>query len=197
MNSPPAKARTRRSYRERIRQVIADRIVLGKPLTTRAILADAGGGSTSTVVEELAKAERPAPATLVGRGATSLPQRIVALEDALNASVAREQVLGAENQVLKSSLVDARTTVDKLLTQHQDSQRLLLQGVDDLRQMVKAGQGGMPHAAARPSPAAADPDGDAVLWQARHDQLLGRYIELEKKFRGAVSRLNEHGLDWD
>ena len=107
MSESTASKRSRHSYRERIQEVIQERIALGKPLTHRDILKDAGGGSASTVVEELAKADRQTPATLIGRGAKSLPQRIAALEDALNASLAREKVLEAENQALKDSLTSA------------------------------------------------------------------------------------------
>lgn len=200
MNEPPVKKRrSRHSYREAIRLVILERIALGKPLTQREILKEAGGGSTSTVIEELAKAERVTPAALVGRGAASLPQRIAALEDALNASLAREKVLEAENLVLKTSLTGARTDVDKLLAAHQDSQRMLLQGVDDLRQMVKAGQGSMPQGvieAERQKVAGAE-TGDAILWKARHDKLLQQFLALDAKNRKLVLQLHDLGVDAD
>jgi hypothetical protein len=199
MSESTASKRSRHSYRERIQEVIQERIALGKPLTHRDILKEAGGGSASTVVEELAKAERITPATLIGRGAKSLPQRIAALEDALNASLGREKVLEAENQALRESLTSARADVDKLLAGHQDSQRMLLQGVDDLRQMVKAGQGGMPPAviAAERQKAAGDDTGDGILWKARHDQLLQRFVALDAKNRKMSSQLHELGVDVD
>jgi hypothetical protein len=199
MSESTASKRSRHSYRKRIQEVIQERIALGKPLTHRDILKDAGGGSASTVVEELAKADRQTPATLIGRGAKSLPQRIAALEDALNSSLAREKVLEAENRALKDSLTSARADVDKLLAGHQDSQRMLLQGVDDLRQMVKAGQGAMPPAviATKRQKAAGDDTGDGILWKARHDQLLQRFVALDAKNRKMSSQLHDLGVDVD
>ncbi len=189
--------RSRHSYREAIRVAILDRIKLGKPLNHRAILDDAGGGSATTVAEELAKAQEVTPATLVGSGATSPTQRIAALEDALNASLRRQNVLEAENQVLNKALAAARTDVDKLLAAHQDSQRLLLQGVDDLRQMVKAGQGALPHGLIETATkkVASVETGDAILWKAKHDQLLQRFVVLDARNRKLVSQLHELGVD--
>lgn len=197
--TPPPKRRKTHSYRERIREVIEVRKLLGKPLNQREILKEAGGGSASTVVEELAKAALETPATLIGRGASTFPQRIAALEDAINSSLARERVLDAENQVLRASLADARADLDKLLVAHQDAQRLLLQGVDDLRQMLKAGQ---QPSALRPSAPAIERgpdarDGDGVLWKARHDQLLERFVALDAKNRAMAGQLHELGCDFE
>ncbi|WP_126448191.1 DNA-binding protein [Sulfuricystis multivorans] len=199
MGESTASKRSRHSYRERIQEVIQERMVLGKPLTYRDILKDAGGGSASTVAEELAKADRQTPATLVGRGAKSLPQRIAALEDALNSSLAREKMLMAENQALKEALTSARADVDKLLAVHQDAQRMLLQGVDDLRQMVKAGQGIITPAgiATGRQKTAGDDTGDGILWKARHDQLLQRFAALDAKNRKMSSLLHDLGVDVD
>ena len=90
--------------------------------------------------------------------------------------------------------------LDKLLTAHQDSQRLLLQSVDDLRQMVKAGQGAMPQGvmeAERQKSAPPSESGDAILWKARHDQLLKRYVALDEKCRKLAGQLHELGVDVD
>ena len=197
---PPQKKRKSHSYRDRIREVIEVRKLLGKPLNQREILKEAGGGSASTVVEELAKAALATPATLIGRSASTFPQRIAALEEAINSSLARERVLVAENQVLRTSLTDARADLDKLLVAHQDAQRLLLQGVDDLRQMLKAGQqGGLRPAAPaiERGPSVRDGSGDGLLWKARHDQLLERFVALEAKNRAMASQLHELGADFD
>ncbi len=197
--APPSKRRKSHSYRERIRDVIEARKLLGKPLNQREILKEAGGGSASTVVEELAKAALETPATLIGRGASTFPQRIAVLEDAINSSLARERVLVAENQVLRASLADARADLDKLLVAHQDSQRLLLQGVDDLRQMLKAGQQGdlRPAVPVRERGIPMRDDADGVLWKARHDQLLERFVALEAKTRKMAGQLHELGVDAD
>lgn len=198
-DSPPKK-RSKHSYREKIREVIARRRMKGLSCSVRAILNEAGGGSTSTVLDELAQHEKPTPSALVGQDTLNPYQRIVALEEAINNSVAREQVLAAENAVLKNSLASARSDVDKLLAGHQDSQRMLLQGVDDLRQMVKAGQGAMPQGvveAERQKSAPAEQSGDAILWKARHDQLLTRFVALDEKCRKMAGQLHELGVDVD
>ena len=199
METQKTSARSRRSYRERIREVIQQRIVLGKPLTHREILKDAGGGSSSTVVSEMARIKLPSPAVLVGRGARTLPQRVLALEEALNAALSREKLLTVENDMLKRLLAEARSEVDKLLASHQDAQRLLLQGVDDLRQMVKAGQGGLPPGVVQAGAAkeTGKESGESILWKTKHDQLLRRYIALEGRCREMASLLHDLGVDTD
>lgn len=184
----PAKP-SRHFYREKIRMVIQTRIALGLPLNHRDILQAAGGGSASTVVDELKHLGKDAPATLIGRGAKSLPQRIVAIEDALNNALAREAQLAAENIALKNSLHAAQEHLNKLLATHQDAQRMLFQSVDDLRQMVKRGQGGML--------SANDQQGlsEAILWKTRHDQLQHRLIALEADNRKMANQLVASGSE--
>lgn len=196
-NSKSSSKRTQHSYRDRIREVIQDRISLGKPLTHREILRDAGGGSASTVVDVLRHFESQPPATLVGRGASSFPQRIAALEDALTASLAREMVLTAEKDALREALASSRRDVETLLATHQDAQRLLLQGVDDLRQMVKAGLCTTSAVPATVTEAARTDNKDGLLWKARHDQLLERYIALEEKCRRLRAQNHELGGDFE
>lgn len=196
------KARSKHSFRDRIRAAITRRIMKGESLAVRQIIDEAGGGSASTVLQELADAERPTPGSLLGREAVNPYQRIDVLVLAINASVAREQALTIENQVLKNSLATVQTDLDGLLATHQDSQRMLLQGVDDLRQMVKAGQGATPPAVTeieevRPKTGTPTDKGDAILWQARHDQLLKRFIELDAKNRKLVAQLFDLGVDVD
>ena len=197
--APPPKKRTKHSYREKIREAIARRRLKGLSCSVRAILDEAGGGSASTVLDELANADKPTPASLFGQDTLNPYQKIVALEEAINASVAREQILAAENGVLKSSLEVARADVDKLIAGHQDSQRMLLQGVDGLRQMVKAGQGAMPNGVMEAERQKVLPveTGDGILWKARHDQLLQRFVALDAKFRKIASQLHELGFDVD
>ena len=195
------KPRSKHSYRDRIREVIRHRIFRGDPLHTYKILEEAGGGSASTVQQELAamlEGDTVKPAVLIGAGQRTPTQRIGALEKAINDSIAREQVLIAENTALKESLQAARSDLDKLLVAHQDSQRLLLQGVDDLRQMVRGGHDALPAGvveAERRKHTAQTESSDAILWQAKHDQLLNRHIALEAKCRLLAGRLHELGQD--
>ena len=197
------KPRSKHSYRDRIREVIRHRIYRGDPLHTYKILEEAGGGSASTVQQELAamlEGDTVKPAVLIGAGQRTPTQRIGALEKAINDSIAREQVLIAENTALKESLQAARSDLDKLLVAHQDAQRLLLQGVDDLRQMVRAGKDTLPAGvieAERQKIAAQHQSNDGILWKAKHDQLLRRYIELEARNRKLEGRLHELGQDAD
>ena len=203
MSDKTPRPRSRYSYRERIREVIRARIARGDPIQNRDIIKEAGGGSASTVVEEVAKifdGDTVKPAVLIGAGAKTATQRVVALEQAVNASLAREQSLISENTVLKASLHDLRAELDKLLTSHQDAQRLLLQGVDDLRQMVKAGQGSMPQGvleAERTKTQIPDQSGTAIYWQAKHDQLLERFVALEAKARILAGKVHELGGEID
>jgi hypothetical protein len=188
--------RSRHSFRERIREVIQDRIALGKPLNHREILKEAGGGSAGTVVEELALAQRQTPATLIGRGAKALPQRIAALEDALNASLNRIRILEAENQALKSSLAEARNDLNQFLAVNQDAQRMLLQGVDDLRRIVKAGQGARQHEIPAPERNSATKAGNTdTPWKARENQLVGQIFALETRNRKMAQQLHELGIN--
>lgn len=191
----PQQPRTRHSFRKRIYQVILDRMARGDTLHVRAILKEAGGGSVTTVREELAKCPVPTEATRVGQGANTPAQRIVLLERAVNEGRSREEILRVENGVLRESLAAARSDVDKLLSAHQDSQRRLLQGVDDLRQMVKAGQGALPQGIIEAERRKNVPliSNDDFLWKARHDQLLQRYIALDEKCRKLENKLHELG----
>lgn len=193
------KPRSRHSFRERIHQVILERIVRGDSLTIRDIIDEAGGGSITTVRQELAKCPVPTEATRVGMGAKTDAQRVPLLEKAVNESLDREKLLIAENKALKDSLDAARADVDKLMATHQHSQRMLLQGVDDLRQMVKAGSGALPQAVLeaerqKAAPVATD---DSILWKARHDQLLQRFVALDAKCRKMAAQLHDLGADVD
>ena len=169
------KPRSRHSFRERIHQVILERIVRGDSLTIRDIIDEAGGGSITTVRQELAKCPVPTEATRVGMGAKTDAQRVPLLEKAVNESLDREKLLIAENKALKDSLDAARADVDKLMATHQHSQRMLLQGVDDLRQMVKAGSGALPQ---------------AVLEAER-------FVALDAKCRKMAAQLHDLGADVD
>ena len=194
------RSRSQYAYRARIRQVILDRMVRGDTLGIREIIAEAGGGSMTTVRDELAKCPVPTDAVRVGLGAKSPAQRIALLETAINESLARERSLTAENQALRSALDSARTDVEKLLLGHQDSQRLLLQGVDDLRQMVRAaGQGGLPAGIIEAERHKAVPpvSDDTILWKARHDKLLARLFSLEARCNKMAGRLHDLGVDFD
>lgn len=203
MNEKARKPRSKHSYRDLIREVIRDSLARGQKLSLRAIQDKAGGGSLGTVKEELQKllsGDKIRASALIGAGAPTLAERMVDLENAIDASLERERVLEADNAALRASLQEARSELDKLLVAHQDSQRLLLQGVDDLRQMVKAGQGGLPAGvmdAERAKSLPPEKTGDAIYWQAKHDQLLQRYIALDGKNRKMAGQLHELGVDVD
>ncbi len=201
MPDTPRKPRSRHSFRECIREIIQRRIAEGRPLHVRKIIDDAGGGSASTVKEEIAEAIKAGAIraiALTGKSANSPSRRIAALQATINESLERELGLVAENTALKESLQIARTDLEKLLVAHQDSQRMLLQGVDDLRQMVKAGQGTLPAGiveAERQKHVAPSQSNDAILWKAKHDRLLQRFVELESKYRSLNGRLHELGAE--
>jgi hypothetical protein len=190
--------RSRHSFRKPIREAIQARIVLGKPLTVRAILEEAGGGSSTTVLEELQKIPTQTLATRIGHSAQTLPQRVLMLEEALEASVTREKDVTAENRALASSLEEARRSTEVLLGMHHDAQRLLMQAVDDLRQMVKAGQGGLPQAvieaekAKKPLPGKDDDAG--TFWKVKYEQAAAEQFKLDEKYRKAVFTLHELGM---
>lgn len=195
------KRRTKHSYRPAIHEVIRQRIARGAPLHIREIIEEAGGGSISTVRDELAKLvgqDQARASALVGAGARSAHERVPALERAIDDALEREKLLLAENQVLKATLEQRNADVEKLLLTHTDSQRMLLQGVDDLRQMVRAGRESLPAgvlAAEQAKVAGKDGDSKAVYWQTKHDQLLARYVDMEKKNRALMARLHDLGVD--
>lgn len=201
MDTVKPKSRTRHSYREAIREVIRSRLARGEALHIRKILGEAGGGSITTVQEELGKmigAEKVRASTLIGAGASTIKARVVALEAAIDAGLERERTLQVEVKVLNAALQTSRSDVEKLLMNHQDSQRLLMQGVDDLREMVKAGQGSLPNGVVEAERAKTlrrevESSGDAIYWHEKHDQLLHRYIEMERKNRLLASRLHDLG----
>ena len=63
------KPRSKHSYRDRIREVIRHRIYRGDPLRTYEIIDEAGGGSASTVQQELKamlEGDTVKPAVLAG-----------------------------------------------------------------------------------------------------------------------------------
>ena len=183
--------------------MIRDSLARGQKLSLRAIQEKAGGGSLTTVKEELYKlipGDKIRPSTLIGAGAPTLTERVVDLENAIDASLERGRRLEAENAALRASLQESRSELDKLMVAHQDSQRLLLQGVDDLRQMVKAGQGTLPAGvmeAARAKSLPPEKTEDSIYWQAKHDQVLQQFITLDGKYRILASRLHDLGGDVD
>lgn len=200
-DSPPQRQpRTRHSFRSAIREVIRVRLAKGDTLTVRSILKDAGGGSITTVQEEIAALgvkEKVRASALIGAGAKTVQARVEALEAAIDDALERERSLAAEVQAFREALAHKEAEVQTLLATHTDSQRMLLQGVDDLRQMVRAGRESLPPGvlAAERTKIAAEKDGDSkvIYWQTKHDQLLGKYVEMEKKNRAMASRLHELG----
>ena len=137
---------------------------------------------------------------MIGAGASSVTARVGALEQAIDSSLERERVLEAKNTALQESLNSSRDELARLLTDHHDSQRMLFQTVDDLRQMVKAGQSSLPTGvldAERAKIASSEMNGDVIYWRAKYDQLLQQYIELDAKIRILRSRLNDLGGDFD
>lgn len=191
------KPRSLHSYRAKIRDVIIARKLRGDTFDIRDIIKEVGGGSNTTVREELDNCPEITEGMRIGRGAKTAAERVTALEKAIDASLTRERELVAEKLALKTSLDSARADLDKLLTAHQDSQRLLLQSVDDLRQMVKAGQGAMPRGVmeAERQKSAPMESGDAILWKARHDLLLKQFAALDEKCRKMAGQLHELGVD--
>lgn len=210
--SRSSRPRTRHSFRGAIREVILRRHARGDTLSVRKIIDEVGGGSPKTVLEELAEfteAVGKGRAVLVGADAVSPAARIPALEDALNDALARERRLQAENDGLRSALEASRKSqllaeqnVATMLATHQDAQHKLMQGVDDLRQMVAAGKDALPlemlvtkasndAAAARAEKGAAE----SIYWETKHNQLLQKYVDLDNKYRLARSRLAELGED--
>lgn len=193
--------RTRHSYRNAIRDAIRRRLALGEPLHVRKIIDEAGGGSASTVQEEIANLagkEKLRASTLVGAGTGTVHDRVRALENALDDALEREKVLTAEVQVLRNSLSKRDEDVAKLMLTHVDSQKMLLQGVDDLRQMVRAGRDALPSgviAAEDAKVSAPAADNQAVYWQTKHEALLRKYVDLDRRNRLLASRLSEAGID--
>lgn len=171
----------------------------GEPLHIRKIIETAGGGSVTTVQEELAALTGVAvvrKSLLIGRGATTVQARVVALEDAIDAGLQREETLKAQVAVLQKALSDAQANVEKLIWRHEDSQRELLQGVDDLRQMVRAGRESK---AALTGPGTevpkVVPNSDTDYWKARAEQAIAAMDKSAKRVRELELRLHELGHD--
>ena len=197
------KPRTRHSYREPIREAIRQRLARGETLHIRSIIKEACGGSISTVRQELAKMlgeDKIKASTLIGAGASSVTARVGALEQAIDASLERERILEAKNSALQESLDTSREELARLLTDHHDSQKLLFQTVDDLRQMIKAGRSSLPAGileAERAKTGKSEMNGDVIYWRAKYDQLLQQFIDLNGKNRILGSRLHDLGGDLD
>lgn len=205
--------RSRHSCRDLIRAAIRRRFAMGEKLSIRAILKETGG-SAGTVSEEISlfTAEvAKGSAVLVGVETLSPFERTRVLERVVNEGLVREQSLRSQVASLEIALAEARSAqllaeknVSTMLATHQDAQHKLMQGVDDLRQMVQAGKDALPlemlvakasqaAAASRAEKGAAE----SIYWQTKHDQLLARYVEMENKNRKLRSQLHELGVDID
>lgn len=204
MKTPSRKPRAKHSFRESIRESILTRMAKVEPLHIRKIIKDAGGGSVTTVQQELAAltgTQFSRKSLLIGRGASTVQARVAALEEAIEEGFRREETLKAQVTVLQQALDHAQGNLAMLLRRHEDSQRELLQGVDDLRQMVKAGkEGGLfalnPRAAAVPETASKEVRGDqGAYWRAKCDQLIASNFAMEKLCRELKGRLHELGED--
>lgn len=191
--------RSRHSYREPIREAILIRISRGEPLHVRRILEDAGGGSATTVQEELtALTGSPVSrkSNLVGRGAATLHARVVALENAIDEGLFREERLRAQVSVLQEELGDSRNNLDMVLNRYDHTHRQLLQAIDDLRQFARSFQSRSvvppDSPLERPQVLGGD-DRDALV--KRCNSLAASLFELEEKNRVLKSTLHEHGID--
>ena len=195
----PRAPRSRHSYRDAIREVILARLERGEPLHIRKVLQEAGGGSVTTVQEEITALTGSAEkrkVLLIGRGASTVQARVAALEAAIDEGLSREGRLQAQVAVIQEELVRSRDTVDRLLLRHDDVHRQLLQAVDDLRQMARAAPAA-PAAVVEPPPRSVPaPVAEPVaILRQRCNQLAEQVFRLEETNRALLSRLHENGID--
>ena len=208
MKIPSRKPRAKHSFRESIRESILTRMAKGEPLHIRKIIEDAGGGSVTTVQQELASltgAQYSRKSLLIGRGASTVQARVSALEEAIEGGFKREETLKAQVVVLQQALDHAQGNLAMLLRRHEDSQRELLQGVDDLRQMVKAGKEGealtsihrpvaeTQYKETRPKE---DCGEQVAYWRTKCNELIEASFTKEDQFRKLKARLHELGEDF-
>ena len=207
MNSVPSrKPRSVHSKRGAIRAAIVRRLAAAESLNIRAILQEAGGGSTDTAREELATL-KPADAriaqALVGHTMRNVGQEICALRTALDASLQRESTLGAEVAGLRETVATSARTIEYLVSRHDDTYRQMLIDLDSFREaarMVPA----LKAAADRPVRAAAVeiiPDlvleGKYRLQVQENARQHQRIRDLEMRLEAQSPRSSVTGLDRD
>lgn len=141
-NSGTKGKRTVKSRRASIRLAIRRRIKFHESLSVRAILAEAGGGSTTTVREELALVTGNTVAlSQVGHfGHQSQVEELAALKSALADALKREASLVAENNSLRRLISEQGASQTYLLGRLDDSYRQLLVSVDNYREKAKVAQ---------------------------------------------------------
>jgi hypothetical protein len=137
---PSRKPRSVHSKRGAIRAAIVRRLATAEPLSIRAILKEAGGGSTDTAREELASL-KPADAriaqALTGHTMRNVGEEICALRTALDASLQREAMLGAEVAGLRETVASSARTIEYLVSRHDDTYRQMLVDLDSFREAAK------------------------------------------------------------
>ena len=113
----------------------------------------------------------------------------------------REAELKAQVVVLEQALDKAQANVERLLWRHEESQRELLKGVDDLRQMVSSGAPVVrtrqheQNENAKKIDTPAEDNGEVQLWKARAEQAIGSMDKALKRVRELELRLHELGAD--
>lgn len=101
----PPRKRRESSFRPAIAAVIERRIAAQEPLAIRAIIAEAGGGSTDTVREELARAGVDAAARmLVGDRIRNYAEREASLRAQLQHVTSERDTLRQANVVLEQAV---------------------------------------------------------------------------------------------
>lgn len=189
--------RTAHSKRAVIAEVIARRVKSGEALTVRQILKESGGGSSTTVLEELAKldpAEHRIQHVLTGSATSSSAEQIRVLKEALAAALQREEGYRAEAAALKALVLEMTTTYQFMVSQHDDTYREMVMSLDTFRQAAKMVPQ-LVELSKRPAPEPKVKVETDILLQARYNarvaengQLHQRIRELEEKMASLEPR---------
>lgn len=177
--------RSASSYRQAIASAIARRISTGEPLSIRAILSEAGGGSTDTVREELQNAGQNEGARMLqGDRIRSSAEREAALRDQLKQVSAERDALRTANSILERAIRTAAEPSKILEHQVSEIERRVRGSIEEvLREAARFRR-------AREKGVETVIVADATL-EARYQQLVQDHGHLIEKFNRLRSRFFE------
>lgn len=172
--------RSAASYRQAIASAIKRRIAHHESLAIRAIIAEAGGGSTDTVREELERAAVHAGARMLRGDQVRIPaEREAALREQLRHVTSERDTLRKANEVLEQALRSASQPSQVIERQVSDIERRVQEAIEKVLHEASR----LRRVRERGTETVVVPD--ATL-EARYNQLVQDHARLIEKF----NRLN-------
>lgn len=177
--------RSAASYRQAIATAIQRRIAHNESLAIRAIIAEAGGGSTDTVREELERAAVSAGARMLHGDHVRIPaEREAALREQLRHVTSERDMLSKANAVLERALRSASQPSQVIERQVSEIERRVQEAIEKVLHEASR----LRRARERGTETVVVPD--ATL-EARYQQLVQDHARLIEKF----NRLNSRYFD--